>query len=684
MDLPLPPPTTTPLPRDELISRIGAALADNNTQGISAEDVRSRLYEIVASMALVGEAEADAEPFSRANRDTGKALWWDASGQQVYRHRSPKDPTQDLRDFLDARHGVGGWGFRTAAHNGTDCSPALEDAITYVKSNFGRGKSVRIPGGNAYRFAAAINPTLLSGVMIEGDMNLSTSLYYDSDSGTFLTWTGENSYSGGGIKDCAIILEADHPLSTAGSLKFVASAVAAPSGCIVERVRIAVSGASFWGFHPIFDGTLRLSPQGIRIPLVRDLQCFSSRGEGVKILGVEGFTLENIGTYTGSGNGNDITISGAGAAGSSQESDDVDARGVWCNGTLRLSNAQKVFYCGKAAAVVLDNTITNSLIVGALGVISGTADSSCTVINTSDVGAARCVPDIFTSNGTWNKRYGVKHVFVRVIGSGGSGGGGARVASGAAASGGGGGGGACRNEAWFDPADLGLTETVTVGAPPSGGLGATSNGAVGGDGAQGNQSLFGTKLASFRGGLGAGGQLAGNSGGGGGAGLLGSGSNATGATAGGAGSSTGSQAGGSGAGGTANTNGGGGAGGGLNAGAGTAGGSAYDKGGGGGGAGGGIAATPVSLAGGSGGLSLSASTAPTGAVGANGTGGASPAAKLGQGGAGGPSNAAGAGWNGGNGGSYGGGGGGGGVGVGGNGGAGGAGGPGVVIAISFF
>src|SRR5262245_1771933 len=54
LDAPLPP-ATLPLSREELASRIGAALADNNVQGISAEDVRSRLYEIIYSLALSTE-----------------------------------------------------------------------------------------------------------------------------------------------------------------------------------------------------------------------------------------------------------------------------------------------------------------------------------------------------------------------------------------------------------------------------------------------------------------------------------------------------------------------------------------------------------------------------------------------------------------------------------------------------
>lgn len=624
-------------------------------------------------------------PFaSTVGRDEGKSLFWSGI-EQVYRHRSPQDPTQDIRDFLDARHGVGGWTFRTAAHTGTDCGLAMNDALDYIKDNFGRG-SLYFPGfGFDYLIQTVANPDLLSGVRIIGDGPVATSLCFDAVAGNLFEWNDANDYTGGGIENIGILLEDGAPTSDCGSLRFDGDATHAPSSSHVEHVRIGVRGNSFWARHPVWFGDEKFSPnsQGIRIVTIKDLQCFSSWSHGIEITNVVGLTIENMGTYTGSGNGNDITIAGTGASPDTRTTQ-AHVAGVFCGGVFRINNANKILGFVNAASTTLDNTLVNSILIGNLGTITGTPDASTTVLNTDDVGAARCVVDLFVASGTWNKRYGVKRVWVAAQASGGGGGGGARVASGSAASGGGGGGGGSRNEAWFDPADLLASETVTVGASVAGGTGATVNGTVGGDGTQGAQSLFGTKLATFRGGLGSGGQLATNSGGGGGAGLLGSGTNASGSTAGAAGSSTGAVAGGSTGAGTANASGGGGGGGCSSAAAGSAGGSAYDKGGGGGGGGAGIATTPANLAGGGGGLSLNQSTAPTGPAGANGNPGASPANGRGQGGAGGPSNAAGAGFNGGAGGSYGGGGGGGGVGVAGNGGNGGASGPGYVIVANFF
>jgi hypothetical protein len=284
--------------------------------------------------------------------------------------------------------------------------------------------------------------------------------------------------------------------------------------------------------------------------------------------------------------------------------------------------------------------------------------------------------DSFAANGTWTKRSGVQAVYAACVGGGGGGGGGARTASGSASSGGGGGGGGSFAEAWLDPAALGSTETVTIGSAGTGGNGATADANAGSNGTAGGVATFGVHLKGWAGGLGAGGQLAGNSGGGGGAGSQGNGGDASGATAGPAGS-IGGVIGGTGAVGNLNNSivGAGSGAGGTSAAAGNLGG-ASGAGAGGGGSGGGIATTPVGLAGGNSGLSKGRYVALAGGTAGNpGTAVGAVASRIGSGGPGGGSNAAGVGGAGATGGLYGGGGGGGGSAVGGNGGRGGDGGP---------
>lgn len=62
MDVPVSPPMEGPLSREQLIERIALALPDNAVQAISPEDVRSRLNEIVASLATVGEVASSVGP----------------------------------------------------------------------------------------------------------------------------------------------------------------------------------------------------------------------------------------------------------------------------------------------------------------------------------------------------------------------------------------------------------------------------------------------------------------------------------------------------------------------------------------------------------------------------------------------------------------------------------------------
>lgn len=88
----------------------------------------------------------------------------------------------------------------------------------------------------------------------------------------------------------------------------------------------------------------------------------------------------------------------------------------------------------------------------------------------------------FTSSGTWTKDAGLKRIRVQVWGAGGSGG---RNSGSGYASGGGGGE---YKEYWFEAADLGATETVTIGA---GGAARTTDAA----GANGGTTTFGSLLS---------------------------------------------------------------------------------------------------------------------------------------------------------------------------------------------
>ncbi len=210
----------------------------------------------------------------------------------------------------------------------------------------------------------------------------------------------------------------------------------------------------------------------------------------------------------------------------------------------------------------------------------------------------------FTTAGTttYTPTSGMKLVCWTVVGAGGGGGSGARQAASTIASGGGGGGGGGKNYGCFTAAQIGASQSITVGAGGTGGVAQSVDSTAGNNGVAGTATRVGTLLFAGGGGLGSGGGLAAGSGGGGG-GAFNTGGNASGATGGAA--AFGGSAGGSAAlGGNTATLGGSGGGGGPAAGTvGTIGGSALLSASG-GGSGGGITAANATSAGGNGGAIL--------------------------------------------------------------------------------
>ena len=97
----------------------------------------------------------------------------------------------------------------------------------------------------------------------------------------------------------------------------------------------------------------------------------------------------------------------------------------------------------------------------------------------------------YTGSATWTKPAGLKELFVVCIGGGAGGGSGSRGASGVLRRGGGGGGGTVIVWRKISAAELGATETVTVGAGGAGGAAVTADDTDGNDGTAGGDTSFG-------------------------------------------------------------------------------------------------------------------------------------------------------------------------------------------------
>jgi hypothetical protein len=266
-------------------------------------------------------------------------------------YAQPRSPRADARDFLDKRHGVGGWSYRTGVGLGTDIVPSLHDAFDAVRARYGRGEIILPPAETGmWRLAQGLNAAKLSGHRLEGLGSQATKVVFDANSGALFDLSGAGAFTGGGIKGIGVLLEEGYPTSTAEILKLSADATYAPDQTLFEDIYASAMGASYWynGFNG--SGILRTSPQGIRIAMARDIQIFRCRNAGGLFYNCVGWSLDNFGVFSGTGTGNDVYISGGGAANTNTTK--LEIRGLTCSGALNLSNATKSALWGDAASVV--------------------------------------------------------------------------------------------------------------------------------------------------------------------------------------------------------------------------------------------------------------------------------------------------------------------------------------------
>lgn len=225
-----------------------------------------------------------------------------ASGQSSY--------ALDLRDLMDAHYGVGHWTQRTGVGVGSDIGPALTDGLQYLRQKFGRGK-ILIPPGQWLMTNAPV-PADMTGHYIEGAGSMASWVVYNNASGAAFYFSAAGGYDGGGIRGLAIMLESGLGNTNSYGILLQGSAIYQPDQMEFEDIYMSSVGASsFWWDNFHIDGSARAHPQGCRIGTLTNVQLFNSHNVPLYISNAVGWTLVNVGVFTGAGaNGNDIFIIG--------------------------------------------------------------------------------------------------------------------------------------------------------------------------------------------------------------------------------------------------------------------------------------------------------------------------------------------------------------------------------------
>ena len=187
--------------------------------------------------------------------------------------------------------------------NGVDSdSDAVERAIADIQC--GDRKSPRLLFNGAMTLTRPL--PALDRIFFEGDDGLSSTVRKMFTGGVLFNFGGRVGYSGGGLLNLAIPASS----GTAGSYTILARARAdgyAPDRMRLENLYIG-SGAGPGPFrHLEMTGAARLSPLGIREPIIRDVTLFGATSN-VFLSTLVGAEVENLAVFPAGGAGADVCI----------------------------------------------------------------------------------------------------------------------------------------------------------------------------------------------------------------------------------------------------------------------------------------------------------------------------------------------------------------------------------------
>lgn len=246
-----------------------------------------------------------------------------------------------LSDLMDQQYGAGQWTQRTGVGQGTDIGPALQLGLQALRvQGSGRGK-IKIDSGG-WLMTIPPGPALLSGNYLEGEGSQASVIFYNQPSSAAFWFSGAGGYTGGGLRGLGVVLERGMGASNAYGILLQGDAVFQPDQTEFEDIYLTAQNNDYWftGFEAY--GNARVSPQGIRIAKLENVQVFNCRNAGFYLSNVVGWTLNGIGAFVGAGGGNNIYVTGGGSG----PTNSVHVQGENVIGTLVVNNCSDVVLNG--------------------------------------------------------------------------------------------------------------------------------------------------------------------------------------------------------------------------------------------------------------------------------------------------------------------------------------------------
>lgn len=270
---------------------------------------------------------------------------------------NPKDPVADLRDFMDARYGAGMWTGRTGVGTGSDIGPAIDDACDAIRARYGSGEVRIVP--NLWLMTTPPTPAKLSGNTIAGvGPSHRSNIVFNNPSGIMFHWNGAGGFTNGGIKNLTLFCESNFGLSTATAILLQGDATHQPDQFMIENIYCtSLHSSAYWYNGLLLNGTNRSAPQGLRVGCVENYQQFNCRNFAFGFFNLVQWSMSNIGSYTGTGLGNNIYIGGGGTTLTNTTQLDID--GMICSGELNLSNANRINIQGSANTISAATSFNN-------------------------------------------------------------------------------------------------------------------------------------------------------------------------------------------------------------------------------------------------------------------------------------------------------------------------------------